>query len=238
MHRIVVDFKPTVTVLDPVTNLMTVGTFSDVQAMLTRMIDYLKTENITALLTSLTPGQRDIERTETSISSLMDTWILLANDVVDGAHRRGLYVLKSRGMAHSNEVREFSLTDRGLQVLEAAGAELGGSVARDIPLRKDTSVVKKSNGDGHYRLRLYVAGQTPRSIGAFTNLKRICDEHLNGRYDLEIIDLLETPQLARGDQILAVPTLVRRLPEPVKKIIGDLSNTERVLVGLDLRPSL
>ncbi len=83
MHRIVVDFKPTVTVLDPVTNLMTVGTFSDVQAMLTRMIDYLKTENITALLTSLTPGQRDIERTETSISSLMDTWILLANDVVE-----------------------------------------------------------------------------------------------------------------------------------------------------------
>ena len=133
MHRIVVDFKPTVTVLDPVTNLMTVGTFSDVQAMLTRMIDYLKTENVTALLTSLTPGQRDIERTETSISSLMDTWILLANDVVEGAHRRGLYVLKSRGMAHSNEVREFSLTDRGLQVLEAAGAELGASVARDIP---------------------------------------------------------------------------------------------------------
>jgi circadian clock protein KaiC len=132
MHRIVADFKPTVTVLDPVTNLMTVGTFSDVQAMLTRMIDYLKTENITALLTSLTPGQRDIERTETTISSLMDTWILLANDVVDGAHQRGLYVLKSRGMAHSNEVREFILTDRGLQVLEAAGPELGASVARDI----------------------------------------------------------------------------------------------------------
>ncbi len=190
MHRIVADFKPTVTVLDPVTNLMTVGTFSDVQAMLTRMIDYLKTENITALLTSLTPGQRDIERTETSISSLMDTWILLANDVVGGAHRRGLYVLKSRGMAHSNEVREFILTDQGLQVREAAGAELGASVARDIGPRKDASVVKKSNGDGHYRLRLYVAGQTPRSIGAFTNLKRICDEHLNGRYELEIIDLL------------------------------------------------
>ena len=95
--------------------------------------------------------------------------------------------------------------------------------------------MKKSTGNGHYRLRLYVAGQTPRSIGAFTNLKRICDEHLNGRYEIEIIDLLQTPQLARGDQILAVPTLVRRLPEPVKKIIGDLSNTERVLVGLDLR---
>ena len=96
--------------------------------------------------------------------------------------------------------------------------------------------MKKSNG-AEYRLRLYVAGQTPRSVGAFRNLKKICDEHLKGRYELEIIDLLEKPQLARGDQILAIPTLVRRLPEPVKKIIGDLSNTERVLVGLDLRPS-
>jgi circadian clock protein KaiB len=95
--------------------------------------------------------------------------------------------------------------------------------------------VKRSKIVDVYRLRLYVAGQTPRSIGAFTNLKKICDEHLKGRYELEIIDLLVKPQLARGDQILAIPTLVRRLPEPVKKIIGDLSNTERVLVGLDLR---
>ena len=86
-----------------------------------------------------------------------------------------------------------------------------------------------------YQLRLYVAGQTPKSALAFTNLKQICEDHLQGRYELEIIDLLENPQLARGDQILAIPTLVRRLPEPIKKIIGDLSNTERVLVGLDLR---
>jgi circadian clock protein KaiB len=86
-----------------------------------------------------------------------------------------------------------------------------------------------------YSLRLYVAGQTPKSLLAFKNLKQICEQHLLGRYDIEIVDLLENPQLARGDQILAVPTLVRRLPEPIKKIIGDLSNTERVLVGLDLR---
>lgn len=86
-----------------------------------------------------------------------------------------------------------------------------------------------------YVLRLYVAGQTPKSVLAFTNLKQICEDHLQGRYEIEIIDLLENPQLARGDQILAVPTLVRRLPEPIKKIIGDLSNTERVLVGLDLQ---
>jgi circadian clock protein KaiB len=85
-------------------------------------------------------------------------------------------------------------------------------------------------------LRLYVAGQTPRSLTAFSNLKRICEEHMAGQYEIEVIDLLENPQLAAGDQILAIPTLVRKLPPPVRKIIGDLSNTERVLVGLDLRP--
>ena len=86
-----------------------------------------------------------------------------------------------------------------------------------------------------YLLRLYVAGQTPKSVLACTNLKQLCEDHLQGRYEIEILDLLENPQLARGDQILAVPTLVRRLPEPIKKIIGDLSNRERVLVGLDLQ---
>jgi circadian clock protein KaiB len=83
-------------------------------------------------------------------------------------------------------------------------------------------------------LRLYVAGQTPKCLRAFANLKRICEEYLSNRYRIEMIDLLEDPALARGDQILAVPTLVRRMPEPVKKIIGDLSNTQRVLAGLDV----
>ncbi|WP_410508045.1 circadian clock KaiB family protein [Methanosarcina hadiensis] len=87
-----------------------------------------------------------------------------------------------------------------------------------------------------YILRLYVAGQTKKSLAAFANLKEICEKYLGGRYRIEVVDLLENPQLAKGDQILAVPTLVRRLPPPIKKIIGDLSNTERVLVGLDLRP--
>jgi circadian clock protein KaiB len=86
-------------------------------------------------------------------------------------------------------------------------------------------------------LRLYVAGQTPRSIEAFANLKTICEQHLAGLYTIEVVDLLKNPKLAGGDRILAIPTLVRRLPPPVKKIIGDLSNTERVLVGLDIRPS-
>jgi len=87
-----------------------------------------------------------------------------------------------------------------------------------------------------WRLRLYVAGQTPKSLAAFANLKKICEEHMAGKYQIEVIDLLENPTLAKGDQILAIPTLVRRLPEPVNKILGDLSNTERVLVGLDLQP--
>jgi circadian clock protein KaiB len=85
-----------------------------------------------------------------------------------------------------------------------------------------------------FRLRLYVAGQTARSLAAFSNLREICETHLAGRYEIEVIDLIEHPQLARGDEIVAVPTLVRRLPEPIKKLIGDLSDTERVLVGLQL----
>ena len=89
---------------------------------------------------------------------------------------------------------------------------------------------------GHYHLRLYVAGQTVKSVTALANLERVCEQHLSGRYQIEVIDLLQNPKLAAGDQILAIPTLVRRLPAPLKRIIGDLSNTEKVLVGLDIRP--
>ena len=87
-----------------------------------------------------------------------------------------------------------------------------------------------------WELRLYVAGQTPKSLTAFANLKKLCETHLTGRYKIEVIDLLKQPQLAAGDQIVAIPTLVRKLPEPLRKIVGDLSNTERALVGLQLRP--
>lgn len=86
-----------------------------------------------------------------------------------------------------------------------------------------------------WELRLYVAGQTSKSITAFANLKKICEEHIPGKYHIEVVDLLKNPTLAKGDQILAIPTLVRKLPEPIRKILGDLSDTERVLVGLDLR---
>ncbi len=97
--------------------------------------------------------------------------------------------------------------------------------------------MKQSPRPELWELRLYVAGQTAKSLTAFANLKRICEEHLAGKYRIEVIDLLKDPKLARGDQILAIPTLVRKLPQPVRKIIGDLSNTDRVLVGLDLRPA-
>jgi circadian clock protein KaiB len=88
-----------------------------------------------------------------------------------------------------------------------------------------------------WHLRLYVAGQTPNSLAAFSNLKKICESYLHGRYNIEVIDLVEKPRLSHGDQILAIPTLVRKLPQPVRKIIGDLSDTERVLVGLNLIPA-
>jgi circadian clock protein KaiB len=88
-----------------------------------------------------------------------------------------------------------------------------------------------------WELRLYVAGQTPKSIAAFNNLKRLCEEHLPGRYKIEVVDLVQNPKLARDDQIVAIPTLVRKLPDPIRRIIGDLSDTERTLVGLQLRPS-
>ncbi len=107
-----------------------------------------------------------------------------------------------------------------------------GGAKKKMPDRKGKSAIETKG----WQLKLYVAGQTPRSITAFDNLKLICEEHLEGKYHIEVIDLLEKPQLAKGDQILALPTLVRHLPEPITKIIGDLSNTERVLVGLDIKP--
>ena|SRR5450756_1839150 len=95
---------------------------------------------------------------------------------------------------------------------------------------------QESENSDMWELRLYVARQTPKSMTAFANLKKLCEEHLEGKYKIEVIDLLKNPQLAKGDQIFAIPTLVRKLPQPLKRVIGDLSNTERVLVGLDLRP--
>src|SRR5579863_2145695 len=105
-------------------------------------------------------------------------------------------------------------------------------VTKRRPRESPVSITAKT-----YELRLYVAVQTPRSLQALSNLKRICEEHLAGRYRVEVIDLLQKPQLAAGDQILAIPTLVRSIPKPARRIIGDLSNTEKVLVGLDVKPA-
>jgi len=106
-----------------------------------------------------------------------------------------------------------------------------------ITAANDAALLEQHDDEAPYSLRLYVAGQTPKSLAAIRNLNVICETHLAGRYVIEIIDLRASPQLAVGDQILALPTLVRRLPSPLTKIIGDLSNTERVLVGLDIRPT-
>jgi circadian clock protein KaiB len=104
-----------------------------------------------------------------------------------------------------------------------------------LPPPADEPHMDADSDSGYYYLRLYVAGQTAKSVAAMSNLKRVCETHLAGHYEIEVIDLVQNPQLAAGDQILAIPTLVRRLPTPLKRIIGDLSNTERVLVGLDIR---
>ena len=107
-------------------------------------------------------------------------------------------------------------------------------------MKTDKTAVKKTKKTvpkkEMYLLRLYVAGQTPNSIRAIDNIKRICEEYLEGRYDLEVVDIYQQPVLAKGDQIIAVPTLMRKLPLPLRKFIGDMSTTERILVGLDLRP--
>ena len=109
-------------------------------------------------------------------------------------------------------------------------------MSKPAPARHSDPAEPPPNGE-MWELRLYVAGQTPKSVAAFTNLKKICDTYLAGQYRIEVIDLLQQPQLAAGDQIVAIPTLVRKLPEPLRRIVGDLRNTERALVGLNLRPA-
>jgi circadian clock protein KaiB len=117
-------------------------------------------------------------------------------------------------------------------VAKQAGKAMKKSDKPAAPARAESDAI----ADDQYKLRLYVAGQTPKSIAAFANLKKLCDEYLPGRYKIEVIDLVENPQLAAGDQILALPTLVRKLPPPLKRIIGNLSDKEKFLVGMDLKP--
>ena len=331
IHKIIKEFNPSIVVVDPVTALLHSGTASETRSMLLRLVDFLKEKQITALMTTLTGGSDAREQTEVKISSLVDAWLLLRDIESGGERNRGLYILKARGVAHSNQIREFLLTDHGVELREVYLGEAGlltgsarvtqeakdasaallarqeierkqfllerkrkaleaqiaalqleleteeqesrqliaqeelklkkweqdrGEMARSRSVNKRLARqatagalkrVEAENEDSigarrrqapsaKWELRLYVAGQTAKSLQAFANLKRICEEHLAGEYHIEVVDLMKNPQLAKGDQILALPTLVRKLPEPVRKIIGDLSNTERVLVGLDLRP--
>ena len=294
--------------------------------MISRDLDLLKGRGITSRDDHACPAGRDEETSEIDISSLVDTWLLLRNDESNGERNRLLFVIKSRGSAHSNQVREFLLTDDGAELrrrlrrparrahrlrprradrpgalAEAARPTRASAGARSWPSdqprsgprsprcrpsspptppsssgsrRPPTQAVhpvspyarllgRERSGDREARdlvtteseefrprstpratrrrramfdLRLYVAGQSPRSVRALREPPKVCDEHLAGRYRVEVIDLLVNPALARGDEIVAVPTLVRKLPEPIRKIIGDLSDTDRVLVGLQLRP--
>lgn len=110
----------------------------------------------------------------------------------------------------------------------------GKAAKAKVAAKKKPTAGNNGNGDGQWNLRLYVAGQSPKSVTAVNNLKRLCEHHLPGQYTIEVIDLLKNPQLAQVDQILAIPTLVRKLPEPMKRVIGDLSDTERTMVGLDI----
>jgi circadian clock protein KaiB len=138
--------------------------------------------------------------------------------------------LRASGGANGNggEKRAASTSSNG-RISSLAAAVVGRRVKRA------KARAPRRRPDKLWELRLYVAGQTTKSLTAFANLKMICETHLKGRYHIEVIDLVAQPQLSKGDQILAIPTIVRKLPQPVRKIIGDLSDTQRVLVGLDLR---
>ena len=324
IQRFVGEFDPAVVVMDPVSDLLRIGTGADVSAMLTRQVDYLKARGVTTLFTNLAserqtapadrdhvagrhvdPGQDDGGQWRAQPGPLRDEvpW--------DGAlesdprvpphrpgHRAGRRLCRAAGRAHrvrasgpggagafrrhraaggpraapgraGDAARGGRGTDgravarvrgRGGRRREAlepcldggggpsrpaggAGPSPPGGRRRARPREPERrAMTGLSEGDTAvaeddvWLLRLYVAGQSPKSLRAFANLKDLCDEHLAGRYELEVIDLVEQPALARADDILAIPTLVRRLPVPLRKIIGDLSNTERVLVGLRIEP--
>jgi len=216
MHREVRGFEPVAVVVDPLSALL-MGGRRQARIMALRMADYLKSAGITALFLD---NRSDVGASDTDlgVSSSMDTWLVLE---ATGGQRR-LQIVKSRGMKHALETQFMEITASGIRCGIAPTGEVAQEYARQA--------------EEHYQLHLYVAGQSDRSLRAITNLKRICEDHLSGRYTMEVTDLLEQPHLAVEHQIMALPTLVRRLPPPIKKIIGDLSDDERVLAGLDIRP--
>ena len=243
MQELVSDFAPDVVVMDPISDLLHAGGGEEVSAMLTRQVDYLKSRGVTALFTSLNTV-RDAENSEQHIGSLIDTWIIAKLAEGDGTRSRVLYVLKSRGMAHSHEIREFVLSGDGSR---SADVYRGGAVAgHDRPARGPTTDGQNRSRPrpsglardhrGRWHLRLYVAGESPKSLAGLANLKQLCETHL-GR---SLRDRGRRPARAtRGWPAATRSSPFRPLsggcPHPIRKIIGDLSDTDRVLVGLQLR---
>ncbi len=326
-QKAVNSFKPQVVIMDPLSAFSFGNNEVEVKSMLIRLIDFLKMNQIIGVFTNLTEGGGVLEQTDLYISSLIDTWLLLRNFDSGSERNRGISILKSRGMAHSNQTREFLLTDHGVELrdvnigpegmltgsarlvkrggkkaaqlirnqqvearrteleskrsaLEAKIAMLRAEFAAARGRLADASSARKKQRKNNWRgeacrhgtepqsrceteqtkrrlemktrptrsaqqgdrqataryiLKLYVAGQSPKSVNAIVNIKKICEENLQGRYQLEVVDLFQQPHLAQGEQIIAVPTLIKKLPPPLRRIIGDLSDSERVLVGLDIQ---
>ena len=200
--------------------------------MLLRLIDFLKAQQITALFTHLTSGGDALEATDIGISSLIDTWLLL-RDIELGGER-------NRGPVRPQVARHAAL-EPDPRIRPHPQGDPAQTSRRQRRKRRQKEAMTPTTTDGageKWNLRLYTAGQSPKSLAALDNLKRVCEEHLAGRYSIEVIDLLKNPRLAKDDQIVAIPTLVRKLPEPLRRIIGDLSDTERTLVGLQLQPQV
>jgi circadian clock protein KaiC len=313
MLRSIARIRPSVVVLDPISAFLDSGEHRDVQAMLLRVIDFLKSNGITGVFTHLAHVQGQAQ-TDAGLSSLMDAWVLLLNREANGEFNRELYLLKVRGIPHSNQVREFVMGRDGISLLpphlgehgaltgsarraeearlrreEAQRRATAGTAQRRIEQKRRqteaqiaalqesspptsrrsrtwrapripsagnwneivqtwrhrdgwakpmTPPTSHEDAGGTLRLTLYVAGQTPKSIAAIRNLERICAEHVGqDRYEIDVVDLRQAPHLAREHNIVAIPTLVRQLPVPIQKIIGDLSDTEKVLVSLQLAAS-
>ena len=186
------DFSPSVVIVDPLSSLLASGTGYQSAAMMLRLVDYIKSKNVTALFLSL---QETEEPSQMHISSIMDTWIVVRNPQIDTELKRRLHVVKARGMAHSNQVRRMEITSRGVRLTDLSlnpGASAGRRMA------PDKFVQPELPGSERWDLRLYVAGQTDKSLRAINNLNRICQEHLEGRYSIQVIDLLEHPSWPRG----------------------------------------
>ena len=331
MHESVRAFRPTIVAVDPVSNLTMGHDKSEVNPTLMRLIDFLKQEQTTAVFTNLTSEDMvDLMPVDSQlgVSLLTDTWLLLRNVEYAGDRNRTIFALKTRGMAHSNQVREFVLSDGGIDLVDVhlsddgfltgrariaqedkqrvalrtrhedrlralrqleskqktIGAQIAAlqadSEAAHLAMRQESLqaasaqnpavrsrhegrqagcsiktglVVKKSKTSKtkaeqtpaaitapaavHYVPWLYISGSSPRCIRAIPNIQAMRQEHLNGRYDLEVVNVSQHPMLAAGEQIIAAPTLIKKLPLPVRRFTGDISATARILSGLDLRTS-